>query len=288
MSASTPRTIVLIHGLWMTPRSWEDWVAYVARRGYRVLAPAYPGLEGAIEALRDDPAPIQALTLPSVVAHYERIVRELERPPILIGHSFGGLIVQILLDRGHGAVGVAIDSVPAEGVLLVPPSQIRSVLPALSNPANRHQAVTLSAKQFHYAFTNTLSAEQSAAVYDRYHIPAPGNFVWGGILANSTPGCNDSYVNFANKDRAPLLFIAGGADHIIPAGVNKANADHYRASSALTAYKEFPGRSHYTFGEKGWEAVADYALIWAEQTLADAPEQPERFMLDAHQSGDRA
>ena len=268
MRAKAPKTIVLIHGLWMTPRSWENWAAYCTSRGYRVLAPAYPGLEVEIGVLRDDPSPIQALTLPGIVAHFEHIVRELNNPPILIGHSFGGLLVQILLDRGLGAAGVAIASVPADGVLLVPPAQIRSVLPALSNPANRHQVVPLSATQFHYAFTNTLSAEKSAAVYGRYLIPAPASLVWGSILANPTPGCGDSYVNFANNDRAPLLFIAGGADHIMPASVNKSNAEHYRVSSALTEYKEFPGRSHYTVGEKGWEAVADYALTWADQALA--------------------
>jgi len=268
VSPSIPSTIVLIHGLWMTPRSWEDWIAYCTTRGYRVLAPAYPGLEVEVAALREDPSPIQALTMPGVVAHYEGIIGKLDTPPILIGHSFGGLIVQLLLDRGHGAAGVAIDSMPPDGVLLVAPSQIRSVLPVLSNPANRRQVVPLTAKQFHYAFTNTLSAEASAAVYERYHIPAPAHLVWSCILDNVTPGCDDRFVSFANDDRAPLLFIAGGADHIMPARVNKANADHHRISSAVTAYKEFPGRSHYTFGEKGWEEVADYVLSWLGQVVA--------------------
>jgi pimeloyl-ACP methyl ester carboxylesterase len=262
---TAPDTIVLIHGLWMTSRSWEKWVDHYQERGYKVLAPAYPGLEVEVEALREDPSPIAALTVPTVVEHYEGIIGDLDRPPILIGHSMGGLLVQILLDHGYGAAGVAIDSVPAEGVRRAPLSQIRAGFPVLSNPANRHRAVGFTPEQFHYAFTNTLSEEDSGEVYERYHIPAPGSFVWGMVLANFTPGHQDDYVNYNNDERAPLLFIAGGEDHLQPPSVNKSNANHYRNSKAVTEYKEFPGRSHYTIGQDGWEEVADYALEWAEE-----------------------
>jgi pimeloyl-ACP methyl ester carboxylesterase len=238
-----PDTVVLLHGLWMTPRSWEKWIERYSARGYRVLAPAYPGLEVEVEALNADPSPIEALTVPAVVAHYEGIVRGLDPPPILMGHSFGGVLVQILLDRGLGAAGVAIDSVPAEGILVVPVSQIRASFPVLRNPANRHRAVPFTPEQFHYAFTNTLSAAESLRVYERYHVPAPGGFVWGGVLANFTPGHQDTYVNFEN----------------------------YRRSEAVTDYKEFPCRSHYTVGQDGWEAVADYALDWAIKQTAPPP-----------------
>jgi pimeloyl-ACP methyl ester carboxylesterase len=260
---NTPDTIVLIHGLWMTPRSWEKWVEHYEDRGYKVLTPAYPGLEVEVEALNEDPSPIEALTVPGVVEHYERTVGKLESPPILMGHSFGGVLVQILLDHGLGAAGVAIDSVPAEGVKVVPVSQIRASFPVLKNPANRHRAVGFAPEQFHYAFTNTLSREESDEVYERYHVPAPGSFVWGGVLANFTPGHQDTYVDFNNDERAPLLFIAGGEDNIMPPSVNESNAHHYRRSRATTDYKEFPGRSHYTVGQDGWEEVADYALEWA-------------------------
>jgi alpha-beta hydrolase superfamily lysophospholipase len=268
---AAPDTVVLLHGLWMTPRSWEKWVERYTARGYRVLAPAYPGLEVEVEALNADPSPIEALTVPAVVEHYEGIVRGLDRPPILMGHSFGGVLVQILLDHGLGAAGVAIDSVPAEGILVVPVSQIRASFPVLRNPANRHRAVPFTPEQFHYAFTNTLSEEESLRVYERYHVPAPGGFVWGGVLANFTPGHQDTYVDFANDDRAPLLFIAGGEDNIMPPSVNQANAKHYRRSKAVTDYQEFPGRSHYTVGQDGWEAVADYALDWANKQTAPPP-----------------
>jgi len=258
------RPIVLIHGLWMTPRSWENWINHYESRGHRVLAPAYPGFEVEVEALREDPSPIETVTVPETVDHLEGIIGELDQPPIIMGHSFGGVLTQILLDHGYGAAGVAIDSVPAEGIKVTPPSQIRASFPVLKNPANRHRAVPFTHKQFHYAFTNTLSEEESQKVYDRYHIPAPGGWVWGGLLANFTPGHQATYVDFKNDDRAPLLFIAGGDDNIMPPSVNESNAHHYR-SKAVTSFKEFEGRSHYTLGQDGWEEVADYALDWATE-----------------------
>jgi alpha-beta hydrolase superfamily lysophospholipase len=260
---TAPDTIVLIHGLWMTPRSWEHWVNRYQGRGYTVLAPTYPGLEVEVEALRADPAPIEALTIPAVVEHLEGIVRALDRPPIIMSHSFGGLLTQILLDHGFGAAAGVIDSAPTEGIRVVPVAQIRALFPVLSNLANRHKAVGFTPEQFHHAFTNTLSDEASAAAYERYYIPAPGRFVWEPVLANFTPGHQDTYVNFKNDNRAPLLFIAGGEDNIIPPSVNESNAKHYRHAKAITAYKEFPGRCHYTVGQDGWEEVADFALEWA-------------------------
>src|SRR4051812_24677785 len=257
--------IVLVHGLWMTPRSWEHWIERYRQRGYEVLAPAYPGLEVEVEALREDPSPIEALSIPDTVAHLTEIIRGLERPPFIMGHSFGGVLTQILLDHGLGAAGVAIDSVPAEGIRTLPASEIRATFPVLDNPANRHRAVPFTLKQFHYAFTNTLSEEDSAEAYERYHVAAPGSWVWGGVLANLTPGHHDTYVNFANGTRAPLLFVAGGEDHIVPASVNRSNAEHYAKSRAHTDFKEFPGRSHFTVGQEGWEEVADYALNWANE-----------------------
>ncbi len=199
---AAPDTIVLLHGLWMTPRSWEHWVARYTERGYRVLAPTYPGLEGEVEALRADPSPIAALTVSGVAAHLEGIVRGLEQPPILIGHSFGGTLVQLLLDRGCGAVGVAINSAPTEGVLVTPLSQIKAIFPILQNPANHNKAVPFTAEQFHYAFTNTLSEEESRAAYDRYAIPAPGSWVWAyGLIANFKPGHQETWVDYSADRR---------------------------------------------------------------------------------------
>ena len=268
---TAPDTIVLIHGLWMTPRSWEKWVEYYEGKGYRVITPAYPGFEVEVEALNEDPTPIESLTIPAVVEHLENVVGEPENPPIIMGHSAGGLFTQILLDHGYGAAGVAIDSAPAEGVRVVPISQIRSLFPILRHPSTRHKAVGFTPEQFHYAFANTLSREESDEVYERYHIPAPGSFVWAGPLANFTPGHQDVYVNFRNEHRAPLLFIAGGEDNLMPPSVNQSNVKHYRHTESTTDYKEFEGRSHYIVGQEGWEEVADYALEWAQEHAVARP-----------------
>jgi pimeloyl-ACP methyl ester carboxylesterase len=275
MSADTtaPDTIVLIHGLWMTPRSWEEWVPYYEEKGYRVLTPTYPGFGVEVEALRADPSVIATLTVPQTVAYIAETINELDKPPIIMGHSFGGTLTQLLLDRGCGAVGVAINSAPTEGVHRSPVSQLKSFLPILKSPANRHKAVGFTPEEFHYAFTNTLSEEESAKVYERYHIPAPGNWVWAyGLIANFKPGHQETWVNYMNDSRAPLLFIAGGEDHIMPPSVNRSNAKHYK-SNTITDYHEFSGRSHWTCGEPGWEDVADYALEWAvaRATGSEAP-----------------
>ncbi|PZT90925.1 MAG: alpha/beta hydrolase [Gordonia sp. (in: high G+C Gram-positive bacteria)] len=270
-STASPDTVVLVHGLWMTPRSWEGWVAYYEAKGLRVITPAYPGFDIEVEALRENPDLIAGLTVPETVDHLAAVIEGLDSPPIIMGHSFGGTLTQLLLARGLGAAGVVINSAPTEGVRVTPLSQVKSLFPALKNPANLHRAVGFTPEEFHYAFTNTLSREDSDAVWERYHIAAPGNWIWAyGLIANFKPGHQESWVDYASDNRAPLLFIAGGADHIMPASVNKSNADHYRKSASLTEFHLFEGRSHWTCAEPGWEAVADLALDWAVEH-ADAP-----------------
>jgi pimeloyl-ACP methyl ester carboxylesterase len=211
-----PDTIVLIHGFWVTPRSWEHWVAHYEAKGYRVIAPAYPGFEVEVEALTADPTPIEKLQVSEIIAHLESTIDALETPPILIGHSAGGVFTQILLDHGRGACGVAINSAPTEGVKVVPLSQIKATFPVLRNPANRHKAVGFTFDQWNYAFTNGFPEDQARATYERYHIPASGNVFWGSALANIHPGHDDNYVNYDNEKRAPLLFISGSQDHLMP------------------------------------------------------------------------
>ncbi|MFL5841288.1 MAG: alpha/beta hydrolase [Thermoleophilaceae bacterium] len=261
--STTPDTIVLIHGFWVTPRSWEHWIDRYASRGYKVVAPAYPGFEVEVEALNADPSPIEALTVPAIIEHLEAVVGALDAPPILIGHSAGGVFTQILLDHGFGAAGVAINSAPTEGVAVVPLSQIKSTFPVLKNPANRHKAVGFTHEQWHYAFTNTFSEEESRALYERYHVPASGRVFWGSALANIHPGHDDNYVNYKNDDRAPLLFISGSEDHLMPPKIQRSNAKHYK-SETVTEVKEFEG-PHLLPAAPGWEEVADYALTWATE-----------------------
>lgn len=258
-------TVVLIHGLWMTPLCWEHWIERFTCRGYSVIAPSWPGVESGIERLRRNPQVIAGLGVREIAQHYENIVRELRRPPILIGHSFGGAFVQLLLDRGLGAAGVAIHSAPVRGVFTLPLSTLRASFPVLHDPRNAWRAVPLTPKQFHYAFTNTLSEHESAAVYDRYHIPGPGRVLFEAALANLNPRAA-TRVDFKNPRRPPLLLISGGADHVVPAAVNHENFRCYDRA-AITEYREFPDRSHYTLGQTGWEEVADYALDWAARVL---------------------
>ena len=146
-------TIVPVHGFWVTPRSWEHWIPRYEARGYRVLAPAYPGFEVEVEALNRDPSPVERLTVPAIMAHLEAVAGQCEAPPILIGHLAGGAFVQLLLDRGYGAVGVAINSAPTEGVRVTPLSQLKSTFPVLRSPANRHRAVAFTYDQWRYVFT---------------------------------------------------------------------------------------------------------------------------------------
>ena len=214
-----------------------------------------------VEALNADPSPIEAVTVPQIIEHLEEVVGAVGSPPILIGHSAGGVFTQILLDHGFGAAGVAINSAPTEGVPVVPLSQVRASFPVLKNPANRHRAVGLTPEQWHYAFANTFSEEESLALYERYHVPASGSIFWGSALANIHPGKDDNWVDYKNDERAPLLFISGSEDHLMPPKVQRSNAKHYK-SATITEVEEFEG-PHLLPAAPGWEAVADRALEWA-------------------------
>ncbi|MEO7041455.1 MAG: alpha/beta fold hydrolase [Gemmatimonadaceae bacterium] len=266
-NSKAPDTIVLIHGLWLTALSWEKWVKHYTDKGFRVVARSWPGMEGNIDDLRRDPSAITNLGVTEIVDHYERIVRELDRPPIIMGHSFGGLITEILNDRGLGVSAVAIDPAPVKGILVLPFAALKSALPGLKNPFEQHRAVALTLEQFNYAFTNYLSEEESSPIFERYAVPGPNHVLFQASLANFNPHA-ETTVNFHNDDRPPLLLIAGGNDHTVPASVTKANFDLFKKSKAVTDYKEFADRVHWTIGQPGWEHVADYALDWAVKHAA--------------------
>ena len=268
--STRPDTIVLIHGFWVTPRSWEDWIAHYEAKGFRVIAPAYPGFEVEVEALNADPTPIETVTVPAIIEHLEQIVVGLDAPPILMGHSAGGVFTQILLDHGLGAVGVAINSAPTEGVKRIPLSQVKATFPVLKNPSNRHKAVGFTHEQWQYAFTNGFSEDESRRLYERYHIPASGSIFWGSALANIHPGKDDNWVDYKNEKRAPLLFISGTEDNLMPPSIQHSNAKRYKAPGLVTETKDFEG-PHLLPSWPGWEEVADFALTWAldHATTAD-------------------
>ncbi len=252
--------VVLIHGMWMTPRSWEHWIKRYSDRGHQVLAPAWPGLEGEPEELRRDPSPLTKLGITEVIDHYDRIIRALDRPPIIIGHSFGGLFTQLLIDRGLGAAAVALGTAAPKGVLKLPYSTIRSGWPALNNPFDRNKVVPLSLEQFHWCFTNALSREDSDAVHARYYIPGASRPFFQAAFANFDPNATTK-VDYHNPARPPLLLATGTEDRISPPSVNRSNLKQQRKAPSATEYKEYPGRCHFP-GQDGWEEVADYLLDW--------------------------
>ncbi len=253
-------TIVLIPGLWMTALCWEHWVKHYSDKGYCVVARSWPGTEGDIEQLRRDPGSFAALGLTEVVDHYEQIIRELETPPIIIGYGFGGLVAQILLDRGWGAAGAAIASAPVRGIARLPLSMLKLAFSVLGNSFNSRETISLTPKQFHRAFTNSLTETESLDAFKRYVVPAPYRVLVQTAFANFTSH-TAATVNFRNDTRAPLLLIAGGKDRVTPSSLVKANFDLYRESKADTDYKEFPDQTHFSLLRE--TKVADYVLGWA-------------------------
>ncbi len=264
-NGSSRSTIVLIHGLWMTPLSWQGWKERFEARGHEVLAPGWPGVgDREVEAIRRDPSALEGLGIGEIADHYEAIVRNLDTPPIIVGHSFGGLVAQILLDRGLGVAGVGVCASPFRGMLGLPYSTVRVAMSGgLKNPFGKHRAVMLSPEQFHYAFTNTLDAAEAAEVYERLPIPGPARTLFQAAFANLNPR-TPIKVNYKNDDRAPLLLVSAGKDHIIPASTSKAAYRLHSKSSAKTELVEYSDRGHEIVGERGWEEVADHAINWAE------------------------
>jgi pimeloyl-ACP methyl ester carboxylesterase len=252
-------TIVLINGLWISALSWELWVQHYTDKGYRVIAADWPGMEGDIEQLRRDPSSFANLGLSDVVDYYEQIIRELETPPIIIGYGLGGLVTQILLDRGWGAAGVAIASAPVKGIARLPLSMLKLAFSVLGKSLS-NKAASLTAQQFRRAFTNSLTESESLDAFNRYTVPAPNRVLLQTAFANFSPH-SATTVNFRNDTRAPLLLVAGGEDRVVPSSIVKANFDLYRESKAETDYKEFSDHAHFTLLQE--TKVADYVLGWA-------------------------
>jgi pimeloyl-ACP methyl ester carboxylesterase len=263
MTDSRPDTILLIHGLWMTPRSWEKWAGRYEERGFNVLAPAWPGMEGEVEALNEDPTPIGELDIPTVVEHYAKILDGLDSPPIIMGHSFGGTFMQVLVDRGYGAAGVGVAAGTPKGVRDLPLSTLKATGSMFKNPFS-HKAVPLDEDQFHYAFANTLTQDESNAIRDRYHVPGAASVLREGAAANLHRHAATE-VDFEKPDRAPLLFVAFEDDHIVPPKASHHNAEHYK--TGIVAFQQFDDRPHFP-GVPGWEEVADFALDWALNPVA--------------------
>ena len=270
-----PRTpIVFVPGLWLHAESWSSWVELFGQAGYEPLAPEWPGIAPTIAEARAHPESMAGIGVTEVADHYAGILRSLSAKPIVVGHSFGGLIVQNLLGRGLAAAAVAIDAAPIQGVLPLPFSALRVASVALKNPANRHRAVSLTREQFRYGFASAVSEAEATDLYERWTIPAPGRPLFQAAFANFNPHAATK-VDTANATRGPLLLIAGEKDHTVPPVITRATLKQYRKSPAVTELKEFPARGHSLTIDSGWREVADTTLAWLrERSLQSHQEMP--------------
>jgi pimeloyl-ACP methyl ester carboxylesterase len=263
----TGTPVVFIHGLWLHATSWKSRAELISAAGYDPIAPGWPGDADTVEASRANPDSIADHGIDDVTRHYQAIIDTLPSRPILIGHSFGGMIAEKLLGLDYGAAAIGIDAAQIKGVLPLPLSALHSTLPVFKNPANKHKAVSLTAEQFRYSFGNAVSEEESGALYERWAIPAPGKPLFEAAVANFSLH-SPAKVNTDNEGRGPLLLIMGGRDHTVPETITKATVKQYRHSSAVTELEEFSDRGHSLTIDSGWREVADLCLAWlAKQGL---------------------
>jgi pimeloyl-ACP methyl ester carboxylesterase len=259
MTASNP--VLFIHGLWLHARSWDSWAEHFAAAGYETSAPGWPGDPDTVAEAREHPEAIADHGIDDVVAHYASLIKALPTKPILVGHSFGGMIAQRLLGEDLAAAAIAIDAAQIKGVLPLPLSALRATLPVFKNPTNKHKAVSLTAEQFRFAFGNAIPAEESDELFERWAIPAPGKPLFEAAAANFNPH-SPAKVATDNQGRGPLLLIMGGKVHTVPEAVTKATLKQYRHSDATTDILEFEDRAHSLTIDHGWRDVADASLSW--------------------------
>jgi pimeloyl-ACP methyl ester carboxylesterase len=265
--------LILIHGAWLSARSWENYTDYFNERDFAVSAPEWPRKHGDVEQIRETAEESAGLGVQEIVDHYEALIRASDQPPVLIGHSYGGLFVELLLDRGLGRAGVAMSPAPPKGILALPFSTLKAAAPALAHPSKWHGVVTLTQEEFTYAFVNTFSEEDATAAYARYAVPETGQIFYEGGFANfhlHPP----TEVHFKNEDRPPLLIVGATEDHTVPASLAKAQYKRYERSPAQTDYLEFEGRPHLHMAAPDWQEVAAAVDSWLDGVLeAQSAEQ---------------
>ncbi|QAY62525.1 alpha/beta fold hydrolase [Xylanimonas allomyrinae] len=267
--------IVLIHGLWMTPKSWDTWAARFRAAGHEVIVPGWPGIDDrSPQDVRRDPSALRGIGLAQIVDHYERIIRALPAKPIIMGHSFGGLITQLLADRGLGVAYVGVAPGQPAGISTLPPSTAWTGAPILANPFGRKGAKPLSKRHFHFTFGNDLPRSESDRIWAEQAVNSYNRVFFEGV-AGAIGGKGVTQADFARADRAPLLILTGDKDHVVPPAIGKAIVKKYRATSspAVVEYREFTGRTHRLVSQDGWEEIADYALTWATEHAAPNPQR---------------
>jgi len=253
------KTIVFIHGLWIHASSWQPWMEYFEEQGYKTLNPGWPGDAATVAGCRANPEAIANRGVTEIADSYAAVIATLSQPPIVIGHSFGGLLAQILLGRGIAAAAVAIDPAPLKGVLQLPLTTIKASFPVLGNPFNVPRAKSLTFEQFTYGFANALPEKEARELYDRWTIPAPCRPLFQAATAAFIG--SETEVNTGNTTRGPLLITGGEKDNIAPPVLGRASAKKYN-SSVVTEFKLFEGRGHSLIVDHGWKDVAEYSLTW--------------------------
>jgi pimeloyl-ACP methyl ester carboxylesterase len=261
MDVPTRAPLMFVHGAWLSSQSWDTFAGYFRGRGYDVSAPEWPRKEGDVAQLRESTDAIEGLGLTEIVDHYEAHIRALETAPVLIGHSFGGLIVELLLDRGLGRAGVAMSPAPPKGILVLPFSSLKAASPALAHPSRRHGVVPLTLEEFTFGFANTFTPEDAEAAYDEYYVPETGQIFFEAGFANFRLH-PPTEVHFGKADRAPLLIVGATEDKTVPASLSKKQFEKYGESPARTDYLEFEGRPHLMMTAEGWEEIAGAIERW--------------------------
>jgi len=256
------RTIVFVHGLWIHASSWQPWMDFFKQQGYETLNPGWPGDSATVAECRANPQAIANRGVKEIADSYAKVIESLPEPPIVIGHSFGGLITQILVGRGIAAAGIAIDPAPMKGVWQLPLSALKASLPLLGNPFNFKKAKSLTFGQFNYGFANAVPEKEARELYDRWTIPAPCRPLFQAALA--TVAGSETKVDTANTVRGPLLITGGEKDNIAPPVLGKASMKKY-SSSVVTDFKLFEGRGHSLIVDHGWKEVAEYAFGWLKE-----------------------
>jgi pimeloyl-ACP methyl ester carboxylesterase len=266
--------IMFIHGAWLSARSWENFSEFFEARGYDLSAPEWPRKEGDVAELRESSDEIKGLGLDEIVDHYEEQIQGLDEAPVLIGHSFGGLIVELLLDRGLGKAGVAMSPAPPKGILVLPFSSLKAASPALAHPSRWHGIVPLTLEEFTFGFVNTFTAEAAAEAYERYAVPETGQIFYEAGFANfhlHPP----TEVHFKRDDRAPLLIVGAEKDNTVPASLAKKQFEKYEKSDAQTDYIEFAGRPHLMMAADGWDEIAQQIEGWITSVLTESHVESE-------------
>jgi non-heme chloroperoxidase len=263
-NASGLTPVMFVHGLFLLPSSWDRWAELFEHAGYVALTPGWPDDPDTAEEARAHPEALAGKSVGQVADHFAAIAGELSARPVVIGHSFGGLLAQILAGRGIAAATVAIDPAPFRGVLPLPISALRVAGPALSHPANRHRAVPLTYDQFRYAFANAVSEDEAKELYETYAVPAAALPLFQGAAANLNPW-TEAKVDTENPDRGPMLLIAGEKDHTAPPAITHASYKHQERNPAVTEMVEMPGRGHALTIDSGWREVANTSLGFVQR-----------------------